>query len=103
MSRVTLIMQALKQRLEQWRARIMKVALLNDVTFEIGSDGTITATASWKTKLDEGQHQVHLTRERVFGRTLSSPQPRIIKRPCDFRDDIIREVLQHRMKKPTKA
>ena len=98
MSRASAIMQGLKRRLEFWKPRMIQTAMLNELEFEMVPDG-INITARWKTKVDEGEHKVHISREKVLGRTLTSPVPRPIKKACDFRDDVVREIVQHRTKR----
>lgn len=96
MNRAAYIMQVLKARLEYWKPRIMQTALLSELEFIPTKGGEFTVVARWKTQNDEGEYKTHFSRERALGRTLTSTRQRLIKDTCRFRDDIIREVLQHR-------
>ena len=81
-------------RLAHWEPRIKKTTYINELEFKTsGEGGEFTVIARW----DGGEHSIEFTRQKVLGRSLTSPQPYPVKRACIFRDDIIREVLQERM------
>ena len=91
-------MLAFRKRLEYFTPRIKRVAYLTELEFVPTKGGEFTVIARWKTQEGTGEHQKHFTREFVFGAMLMSAHPRPVKKVCRYRDDIIREILNLRMK-----
>lgn len=91
-------MLAFRKRLEYFAPRIKKVAYLTELEFVPIKGGEFNVIAHWKTKEDEGKYLKRFTRALVFGPTILSAHPKPVKRVCNYRDDLIREILNLRMK-----
>jgi hypothetical protein len=97
MSRSLKIMQAFRLRMQHWSPRIRKAAYLSGLAFLPESHGEFTLVATWKERGGgEGEYRKHFTREYVFGQYARALRPQPKKRACDFRDDVVREILTQR-------
>ena len=95
MSRAKAVMQGFLLRMKYFSPRIKKVALLSELEFLTKENGDLTIVARWD-KPEPGEYKKKYTREFVLGRTLMSPRPQPFKKTCDFRDDLIKEIMFQR-------
>jgi len=92
---------AFRNGLMTFLPKIKKVAYLTSVSILPGLDGTYTRSfvfkAEWE-KPTKGEYCKKFTVATVFGRNLRSINPLPVKRPCDVRDEIIRDILNRRLR-----
>lgn len=95
MSRSARLMQLFFRALRKWTPTIMKTALLTELEFIPTEVGEFTVVARWKSRVDEGEWRKHYTRSTVFV-SETAPRPQLRKGVCNFKDDIVREILHVR-------
>lgn len=94
------MMQAVGQALKNWMPRVAR-ATYSELEVTVTRDA-ITILAKWpETKVGpSGSHEIQLTRLYVLGATATQPplHQRPTKKTCRYRDEIIRELLEVRLR-----
>jgi hypothetical protein len=89
MNRTHFVMQAFLRELSRFFPKICKVTYSQSITPVWNEEGFVL-----NVKWDSGEHDVHFSKRRVLGSTVASARPRPIKPACNFKDDVMREILR---------
>jgi len=91
-------MQAVRQALERHLPLLSKNTYATATIVYEGGPGEFSVLVKWDESRagPAGEHREHFTKERVFGATMQSPNPRPVKKMCQVRREIERAVMEVR-------